>query len=83
MHIFFNAEHNDLYSLNIFRLMKSVRMRWTGHVEHMGNRRGVYRVLVGRSGGIDRLEYPGVYGKIILIWGFKKLNVGLDWINLT
>ena len=63
--------------------MKSGRMRWAGHVERRGNRRGAYRVLVGRSGGIDRLEYPGVYGEIMLIWGFKKLNVGLDWINLT
>jgi hypothetical protein len=49
----------------------------------MGNRRGAYRVLVGRSGGIDRLEDPGVYGRLVLIWGLKKWDVGLDWINLT
>jgi len=65
------------------RLMKSGRMRWAEHVERMGNRIGSYRVLLGSSGGIDRLEYPGVYGRIILIWGFKKWDVGLDWINLT
>jgi hypothetical protein len=35
------------------------------------------------SGGIDRLEDPGVEGRIILKWGFKKWDVGLDWINLT
>jgi len=28
--------------------MKSRRMRWAGHVAHMGERRGVYRVLVGK-----------------------------------
>ena len=42
-----DEELNDLYcSPNIFRLMKSRRMRWAGHVARMGERRGVYRVLV-------------------------------------
>jgi len=26
-------------------------MRWAGHVARMGERRGVYRVLVGKPGG--------------------------------
>jgi hypothetical protein len=44
--------HNDeLHSLcsspDIIRVIKSRRMRWAGHV-HMGEGRGVYRVLVGR-----------------------------------
>jgi hypothetical protein len=31
-----NEEHNDLYSSpNIFRVMKSRRMRWAGHVARM------------------------------------------------
>jgi hypothetical protein len=43
-----NKELNDLYSsLNIFRMIKSRRMRWAGHVALIGERRGVYRVLVG------------------------------------
>ena len=28
-----------------------VRMRWAWHVAHMGERRGVYRVLVGKPNG--------------------------------
>ena len=41
-------ELNDLYcSPNIVRVIKSRRMEWAGHVAHMGERRGVYRVLVG------------------------------------
>jgi len=32
----------------IFGLIKSRRMRWAGHVPHIGERRGVYRVLVGK-----------------------------------
>jgi hypothetical protein len=49
----------------------------------MGNRRGAYRVLVERSGVIDRLEDPSVDGTIILKWGFNKWDVGLYWIHLT
>jgi len=31
------------------RVIKSRRMRWVGHVARMGEFRGVYRVLVGKS----------------------------------
>jgi len=44
-----NEELNDLYSSpNIVRVIKSRRMRWAGHVARMGEKRGVYRVLVGK-----------------------------------
>jgi len=40
-----NEELNDLCSSpSIVRVIKPRRMRWTGHVAHMGERRGVYRV---------------------------------------
>jgi len=46
-----NEELNDLYSSsNIIRVIKSRRMRWAGHVARMGESRGVYRVLVGKTG---------------------------------
>jgi len=36
-----NIELNDLYSSpNIVRVIKSRRMGWTGHVAHMGGKRG-------------------------------------------
>jgi len=45
-------ELNDLYcSANIVRVIKSRRMRSAGHVARMGERRGVYRVLVGKLDG--------------------------------
>jgi len=48
----YNEELNDLYlSPNIVRIIKSRRMRWTGHVAHMGDSRGLYRVLGGKPEG--------------------------------
>jgi len=42
-----NEELNDIYcSPNIVRVIKSRRMKWVGHVARMGERRGVFGVLV-------------------------------------
>jgi len=38
--------------------MKSRRMRWAGHVARMVERRGVYRVLVGKPEGKRPLGRP-------------------------
>ena len=47
-----NEELNDLYcSPNIVRVIKSRRMRWAENVACMRERRGVYRVLVGKPEG--------------------------------
>jgi hypothetical protein len=47
-----NEELNDLYcSPNIVRGIKSRRMRWAEHIGRMGERRDVYRVLVGKPVG--------------------------------
>ena len=47
-----NEELNDLYcSPNVFGVIKSRIMGWAGHVTRMGEKRAVYRVLVGRSEG--------------------------------
>ena len=54
-----NEELNDLYSSpNIVRVIKLRRMRWAGHVVHMGEERGVYRVLVGKPEGRRPLGRP-------------------------
>jgi len=47
-----NDELNDLYSSpNIVRVIISKRMGWAGHVARMWERRGVYRVLLGKPEG--------------------------------
>jgi hypothetical protein len=47
-----NEEINDLHtSPNVIRVIKSRGMRWAGYVARMGERRCVYRVLVGKPDG--------------------------------
>jgi hypothetical protein len=58
-------ELHNLYTLpDIIRQIKSRRMRWAGHVARMGEGRKVYRVLVGKSEGKNRLEDRGVEGRM-------------------
>jgi len=52
--------------------MKSRRMKWLGHVAHMGKRKDAYRVLVVRPEGNNNLKFRGVDDRIILKWVFKK-----------
>jgi hypothetical protein len=54
-----NGELNNLYSSpGIIRQIKSRRMRWAGHVVHMGEGRNLYGVLMGKPKGKRPLERP-------------------------
>jgi len=64
-------------------------MRWVGHVAHMGERRGVYRVLVGKLGGNRPLARPRHKWdhnmKIDLQemgWGEGGAWTGLIWLRI-
>ena len=52
----------------------------------MGERRGVYWVLMGNLRERDNLEDPGIDGRIILRWIFRKLVVGAwtgsSWLRI-
>ena len=54
-----NEELNDLYcSPSIVRVIKSRRMRWAGRVARTRERRGVYRVLMGKPESMRPLGRP-------------------------
>ena len=54
-----NEELHGLYcSPSTVRVIKSRRIGWAEHVARMGERRGVYRVLVGKLEGKRPLGRP-------------------------
>jgi hypothetical protein len=54
--------------------IKSRRMRWAGHVAHMGEERKLYRVLVGKPPGKkDHLEDQDVTGRMGSEWILGRL----------
>jgi hypothetical protein len=48
----------------------------------MGKSRGVYMVLVEKPEKKNHWRGPGIEGRIILRWIFRKWNVGL-WTGLS
>jgi len=76
-----------MYSPNIIRVIKSRRMRWAEHVALMGERRGVYRVLVGKPEGKNHLEDPGVDGRAILRCilrnSYVRVWTGSSWLRIV
>jgi hypothetical protein len=79
-----NKELNDLYSLpNIIRVSKSRRMRWEGHVARMGEKKGAYRILVGRCEGRRPLGRPRRRCEDNIKMGLQDVGCGMDWIELA
>jgi len=79
-----NEDLRDLYSLpNIVRVVKSRRMRWAGHVVHMGEGRGVHRVLVGKPEGKRPLGRPRRRWDDNINMDLREAGGGGDWIELA
>jgi hypothetical protein len=57
-------------------------MWWAGHVAHMGERRNVYSVLVGKFKEKCPLERPKCRWKYWIKWTFGSL-FGVEWIHLA
>jgi len=80
-----NEELNDLYSSpNIVRLIKSRRMRWAGHVARMGEKRGVYRVLLGKLERRRPLGRPRRRWVDNIRMDLEEVGCGyMEWIGLA
>jgi hypothetical protein len=80
-----NEELNDLYSSpNIMRVIKSRRMRWAGHVAHMGEGIGAYRILVGRPEARRPLVRPRHRWEDNIKMDLQEVRwEGMDWIDMA
>jgi hypothetical protein len=59
-------------------------MRWTGHVARLGERRGVYRDLVGKPEGKRPLGRPRRRWKDNIKMDLQEVGRGgMDWIDLA
>ena len=68
----------------MFRVIKSGRMRWVKLVARMGERRGVYRVLVGRPEGKRPLGTSKRRWEDNINMDLQEVECGgTDWIELA
>ena len=70
-----------IYALpNIVWVIKSRRMRWAGHVAHVGREEAYTGFWWRNLRERDHLEDPDIDGRIILRWISRKKDVGA-WIG--
>ena len=66
----------------VIRVIKSRRMRWVGHVARLWERRGEYRVFVGRTYGMRPLVRPRHRWQDNINMEPQEVVLrGLDWIG--
>ena len=71
-------------SPSIVHMIKSRRVRWAGHTARMGERRGVYRVLVGKPEGKRPLGRPRRRREDNIKLDLQEVGCeGMDWIELA
>jgi len=68
----------------LFGVIKSRRERWAGHVARMHDRRGVYRVLVGKPEGQRPLGRPRRRWEDNIRMDLQEVECGgMDWIEVA
>jgi len=65
-------------------VIKSRRRRWVGHVARVGERKGVYRVLVGKPVGKRPLGRPRRRWEDNIKMDLQEMGCGvMGWIELA
>jgi len=65
-------------------VIKSKRIRWTGHVARTGESRGVYSVYFGQPEGMRPFGRPRLRWKDNIKMDFQEVGCeGMDWIGLV
>ena len=84
MNVINNRVLNYLYiSPNIVRMIEWIKMRWAGHVAHVGEKGGVYRVLVGKPEGKRPLRKPSHMWEDNIKIDLQEVGFGdMDWIDI-
>jgi hypothetical protein len=80
-----NEELHILYSSpNIIRQIKTRKLRWAGHVEHMGEERNVYKVWMGKPEGKRPLGRPRRRWEDGIRMALREIAWGsVEWIQLA
>jgi hypothetical protein len=80
-----NEELHNLYSSpSIIRIIKSRRIRWAGHVARMGEKKNVYRLLVGKRERKRPLGRPRRRWMDNIKMDLSEIGLNVvDWIGLT
>jgi hypothetical protein len=72
------------HRLRVFENRVLRRMRWAGHVARMGDRRDVYRVLVGRPEGTRPLGRHRRRWEDNIKMDLREIGIdGANWIRLA
>jgi hypothetical protein len=65
-------------------MIKSMRMRWAGHVARMGETRNAYTLLVGKPEGKRPIERPIRRWVDNIKMDLREIGWGgMDWIDLA
>jgi hypothetical protein len=80
-----NEELHGLYtSPNIIRMIKPRRMRWVGHVAHMGEMRNAQTILILKLKGKRTLGRPRNTWEDNIKMDLMEIRLeGVDWTNLA
>ena len=77
-----NEELHSLYrSPNIVRVIKSRRLRWTGHVARMEEGRGAFKLLTGKPAGKRLLGRPRRRWRDIIRMDLEEIGINISQSN--